>query len=401
MRRVFKTISSFCICVGCISCPGQSPSNAIDSMLRSIYDPRQPGAVVGILSAGKIVFLQPYGLRDLTSRNPVNVNTLFNIGSLTKQFTAYAMMALVHEKKLALTDTLETFFPDLPPEIGRHITIQQMLSHCSGLPDHYAFTDTNIVRHATDRDVLVALTRADSLLFIPGTHYRYSNTAYCLMGLLLEKLTGISYASLLRQTIFTPLHMTETSVIDLHQPLPTAASSYSRNKAGVFRELDADQSIFFSTEADGGIYTSMGDYLRWCRCLEQGCLDTAVIHAQWTAGTLVDSVNGLSYGFGWFIGAGPAAGSIYHTGLNGGFRSASYLLPAENYAVVIFSNRDDIDLEDIVMRINHLMHVVPEFFIKSLPLESFNHCWPIFAPCKETPSFLTSSNRSWIASVTD
>ena len=399
MQRILQTVFSLFICLGSFTCFGQSGSERIDSLLRSIYDPRQPGAVVGIVSEGKIFFLQHYGLRDLASKKPVQVNTLFNIGSLTKQFTAYAIMTLVNEKKLSLHDSLEKFFPDLRPAIGRHITIEQMLSHCSGLPDHYAFTDTNIVRHASDRDVLVALKRADTLLFTPGTHYRYSNTAYCLLGLLLEKITGLSYASVLQQTIFQPLHMTESSVIDLHHPLPSAAKSYTRNKAGVFSELDADQSIFFSTEADGGIYTSMSDYLRWCICLEQGCMNRNIVSQTWIPRTVVDSSKGLSYGFGWFLGSGP--GMVYHTGSNGGFRSVSYLLPAQEYAVAIFSNRDDIDLEDIVMRINHLMNVSPEIFIKSLPLESFNHCWPKFAPCKETPSFLTSSNRSWIASVTD
>ena len=147
------------------------------------------------------------------------------------------------------------------------IRISQLLNHSSGIPDHYGFTDTSKVKHATDKDVLAALQMADSLIFIPGTHYRYSNTAYCLLGMLIEKLSGISYATYLQQKIFGPLGIQDATVFQIDQPISNRVIGYELSTDGKFIQSDAEESIFFSTEADGGIYISMNNYMKWCRAL--------------------------------------------------------------------------------------------------------------------------------------
>jgi D-alanyl-D-alanine carboxypeptidase len=368
---------------------GQTTENRIDSLMESLYKPDAPGAVLAIQQHNKIIFKKEYGLANMTTGRSITADDNFNIGSLTKQFTAYGLLELYYKGKFSLTDSIGKFFKLQPPLSG--IQISQLLNHSSGLPDHYHFTDTNKIKHATDKDVLAAIQTADSLYFPSGTHYRYSNTAYCLLGLLIEKLSGLSYPAFLQTQIFGPLGIRDASVFRINLSIPHRVIGYDLAKDGKFIKSDAEESIFFSTEADGGIYISMNNYLKWCQAVESGIFSrTPSMRKAWQGQTLVDTLNNLWYGCGWFIHQ-PASGAkvIYHTGFNGGFRTAVFMIPSLDYCVSIFSNRSDIDLEDLISRINNILSIPDNSFIKSGPLESFIHSWPIFAPCKETSSFST------------
>jgi D-alanyl-D-alanine carboxypeptidase len=372
-----------------LKCFGQLPVNRIDSLMNSSYLPNAPGAVIAIQQHNKIVFEKGYGLADLVSGKPITADDNFNIGSLTKQFTAFALLELYDKGKLSLTDSIGKFFK-LPAAIAS-IRIIQLLSHSSGIPDHYALTDTNKVKHATDKDVLDAIRQAGPLYFSPGTHYRYSNTAYCLLGLLIEKLSATSYPVFLQQQIFAPLGIKDASVFNIHQHISNRVIGYDVSKDGKFVKSDAEESIFFSTEADGGIYISMNNYLKWCTAVESGEFSAGrAMRIAWQGQTSVDTLHALWYGCGWFIHQPPGfPKSVYHTGSNGGFRSVVFMIPSMDYCISIFSNRSDIDLEELVSRVNAILSIPDNSFIKSSPLESFIHHWPIFAPCKETSSYST------------
>jgi D-alanyl-D-alanine carboxypeptidase len=372
-----------------LNCFSQLPVNRIDSLMKSRYVPNAPGAVIAIQQHDKIVFEKGYGLVDFVTGKTITADDNFNIGSLTKQFTAFALLELYEQGKLSLTDTIGKFFT-LPAAIAS-IRIIQLLSHSSGIPDHYELTDTNKVKHATDKDVLDAIRRAGPLYFSPGTHYRYSNTAYCLLGLLIEKLSATTYPVFLQQQIFGPLGITGASVFNIHQHLPNRVTGYDVAKDGKFVKADAEESIFFSTEADGGIYISMNNYLKWCSALESGKFSASrAVRIAWHGQTCVDTLHALWYGCGWFIYQPPGfPKSVYHTGSNGGFRSVVFMIPSLDYCISIFSNRSDIDLEELVSRVNAILSVPDNSFIKSSPLESFIQHWPIFAPCKETSSYST------------
>jgi D-alanyl-D-alanine carboxypeptidase len=371
---------------------GQSDINRIDSLMKSLYQPTAPGAVIAIELHHNIIFKKGYGLADINSQRPITADDNFNIGSLTKQFTAYALLDLCYTGKLSLNDSIGKFFK-LPDPLST-IRISQLLSHSSGIPDHYNLTDTNKVKHATDKDVLTALQLADSLYFISGTHYRYSNTAYCLLGLLIEKLSGMTYPAFLQQQIFGPLGIRNATVFQINRHIPHRVTGYDLDKNGKFTRSDAGESIFFSTEADGGIYISMNNYMKWCEAIETGKLSTSkMIRYSWQGHTFVGTRQGLWYGCGWFIQQTNNKISpeiIYHTGFNGGFRTVVLMVPSQEYCISIFSNRSDIDLENLVSEINNILSVDDNSFIKSGPLESFIHSWPIFVPCKETRSFSTS-----------
>ncbi|HEY2648212.1 MAG TPA: serine hydrolase domain-containing protein [Puia sp.] len=367
----------------------QSAENQIDSLMNSYYRSDLPGAVIAIEQNNKSVFKKGYGKANLLTGYSITADDNFNIGSLTKQFTAFAVLELSDKGKFSKNDSIGKFLT-LPDPISS-IRIGQLLSHCSGIPDHYAFVDTSKVKHATDKDVLQALQKSDSLYFTPGTHYRYSNTAYCLLGMLIEKISGLSYPEYLQKNIFIPLGIKDASIFQYGHPISKRVTGYDHSADGKFIKSDADESVFFSTEADGGLYISMNNYVKWCRAIESGRFsNTPMIRNAWEGQTPVDSVKGLWYGNGWFIH--QSAGSekfIYHTGFNGGFRTVVFMIPSIDYCISIFSNRNDIDLEELVNRINQILAVTHNSFIKSGPLESFIHTWPIFAPCKKTSLFST------------
>ncbi len=377
-----------------VYCRGQSPFSQIDSLMNSHYKSTDPGAVIAITLNQVILFKKSYGLADLASGKPVSADDNFNIGSLTKQFTAFALLDLFYKGKCSLSDSIGKYFK-LPSRLSS-IRISQLLSHSSGVPDHYMFTDTFKVKHATDIDVLAAVQRADTPYFPSGTRYRYSNTAYCLLGMLIEKLSGLSYPDYLRKIIFGPLGIQDAAVFQYGKPIKARVTGYDLQSDGKFVRADADESVFFSTEADGGLYISMNNYLKWCAAIESGVFSvTPMIRKAWQGQTEIDTAQSLWYGCGWFVRQTMGSPkSVYHTGFNGGFRTVVFMIPSEDYCISIFSNRSGTDLEELVSSVNKILSVADNSFIKSGPLESFIHSWPNFAPCKETRSFSTSSIKN-------
>ncbi|MBS1947105.1 MAG: beta-lactamase family protein [Bacteroidetes bacterium] len=365
----------------CFSQPG---TKTIDSLLSSVYQSNAPGIAIAIRKNGKTIFERGYGLADMATKEKISPESNFNIGSLTKQFTAFSILQLASKKKLSLNDKIIKFFPGFNKHTGSSITVQELLTHSSGIIDHYAFVDTNMTKHATDKDVLDAVKNIDSTYFAPGTQYRYSNTAYCLLAMIIEKLSGMRYADYIKRHIFSPLGMNKSQVLQIGEPIANRVVGYDTSQNG-FKKLDADESIFFSTEGDGGIYTSVSDYLKWFSALQTGkLLSKEWIEKARSAEFTVDDKSRLSYGYGWFINDENGFKEVYHTGSNGGFRAISFSIPSKNYIMIILSNRTGLDLEDIVKKINKILRIGGKSYTKIDSLESFNNSSLIFAPCKET-----------------
>ncbi|HVM88572.1 MAG TPA: serine hydrolase domain-containing protein [Puia sp.] len=380
MKKIFLPL----VFLGLRFCFSQAEIKKIDSLLSGIYKNNEPGIAVAIQQNGKIIFEKNYGLANLETQEKISQSSNFNIGSLTKQFTAFSILQLASKDQLSLHDTIIKFFPYFNNKTGSAITIQELLTHSSGIIDHYALVDTNMIKHATDKDVLDAVKNTDSTYFTPGSAYRYSNTAYCLLAMIIEKLSGIPYADYIKKNIFIPLKMQHSEVLQIGKEINHRVVGYDTCGKN-FKRSDADNAIFFSTEGDGGIYTSVTDYLKWFDALQTGKL----IEKEWikkarSAQFPVDKKNKLSYGYGWFISEQNAYKEVYHTGSNGGFRAVSFSIPAKNYIIVILSNRTGVDLEEIVKEINKILRVAGKYYSKIDSLESFNNSSLIFAPCKET-----------------
>ena len=194
----------------------------------------------------------------------------------------------------------------------------------------------------------------------------------------------MSYNDYVKKNIFTRLSMKHSVVLDTRKPVANSAYGYTYDSSkNNFVRLDAAESVFFSTEGDGGIYTSAAEYAHWFRWLQQpGAANRRVTAAARAPQFSIDTLQQLSYGYGWFID-GKNGNAVYHTGANGGFRAMVFTLPSAGYMVVIFSNRTDIDLEKLVQQINDILHVTNNSFTKVEGFVSFIHSSPIFAPCKE------------------
>lgn len=365
----------------------QSPVKKIDALFKTYYKDNEPGAFVTVAAGNKIVFKKGYGIASTQTHEKITASTNFNIGSLTKQFTAFCIVQLAAKKQLSLQDKLIQYFPDFNPVTGKAITIQQLLTHSSGIIDHYNFIDTSVIKHATDTDVLQAVKNIDSSYFTPGSQYRYSNTAYCLLALVIEKVSGMSYHTYLKKNIFTPLSMHHAEVLQIGKPLFHPAIGYDYIVSSrQFTRLDANEAIFFSTEGDGGVYISGDDYHRWYQFLQHPpSASKEIVRQCLSAQYAVDTANKLSYGYGWFVSQKDAVKAVYHTGSNGGFRAIVFTKPAQHYCVSIFSNRTGIDLENLVQQINIILGVTNNSFTKLEALVSFMDSSPNFAPCKETP----------------
>jgi D-alanyl-D-alanine carboxypeptidase len=342
----------------------QKENNRIDSLMSSIYQKDKPGAAIAIVKNGKVVFRKGYGIADLNSKKPITPSTNFNICSMTKQFTAYGILQLQSRKKLSVDDRLTKYFPKFTPTIGSTVSIRNLLSHNSGIVDHYSYVDKKQFTEFWDKDVLTAIQSVDTVYFPCGTHYRYSNTAFCLLSLVIEQLSGKSYPEYMRTEVLGPLNMKQSDIIHPDFKIANRAFGYEFEK-GTFKISDAKESLFFSTMGDGGLYTSIDDYLKWILAIQQGKgLDPAIVHEAQSAHMAIDSARGLSYGYGWFVAGQGDAKVVYHPGSNGGFRTIVFTKPNEKYSVVIFSNRTGVDLEDLIRTINSINNIDDKAYVK-------------------------------------
>ncbi len=337
----------------CIQAQFQPQKNQIDSLLKSIYNDTLPGVSMEIIKDGSVIFNKSYGVADISSRQKLTALSNFNIASLTKQFTAMAILQLEEQHKLSLSDAISKYFPDMNKHVADMVTIRNMLTHSSGIIDHYEYADTKGVTHAHDIDVYNAIKNIDSLYFKPGNHFRYSNTAYCLLALIIEKVTGMPYHLYMKEKIFNAAGMMRTNVWNEKTTIPQMVTGYEFDSASNrYKVSGPGEHIFFSTEGDGGICTSVTDYAKWFTALQSGKIfSKAIVEKARSLQFIIDKEKSLGYGFGWFIDDNDGTKKVYHSGSNSGFRSFSFTIPASNYLVILFSNRDDIDLETLVQKI--------------------------------------------------
>jgi CubicO group peptidase (beta-lactamase class C family) len=337
--------------------PASTRLQQVDSLLGNLYANNAPGVSVAILQKGQPDFYKSYGLANIATGQPITRSSNFNIASLTKQFTAIGILQLKYAGKLTLDDKLSHWFPAMVKHIADNVTIKQLLTHTSGIVDHYAYTNTNGMRHAHNADVFEAIKNIDSTYFAPGTSFRYSNTAFCLLALIIEKASGQVYADYMQQHIFKPSGMLHTSIWAEDANTPNKVTGYDIDSATKkFIPSGAEEHIFFSTEGDGGIYTSIDDYLKWFAALQGGKIfNNAMVNEARSLHFTIDATTRTGYGYGWFVGAGTTPAKVYHSGSNGGYRTYSFTIPAQNFILLIFSNRSDIDLENVAKQISILL----------------------------------------------
>jgi CubicO group peptidase (beta-lactamase class C family) len=300
--------------------------------------PDVPGAAVVLIRDGRVVERAAFGAADLDAGTLCSTATNFRLASLTKQFTAMAVMLLAGRGKLGYDDPIARFFPGAPEAWGR-ITIRQLLTHTSGLVDYEDLIPPGTLRPLRDRDVLELVMGERRTYFVPGAAYRYSNSGYCLLALIVERAAGRRFAVFMHEAIFAPLGMRGTLAYEAGiSTVPNRAYGYSRAGSGWAR---TDQSLTSSTLGDGGVYSSVEDLALWDRALAEGRLlsGRALAEAFAPAVALPDGAG--AYGFGWYLGERRGERIAYHTGETVGFRTAILRYLDRALSAVVLCNRSD------------------------------------------------------------
>jgi CubicO group peptidase (beta-lactamase class C family) len=317
------------------------PETRIATLLADYQGNDRPGACVLARSRGDVVYERCFGMADLEAGQAAAPVTDFRLASLTKQFTATAILSLVQTGRLETSTTLRQVFPDFPP-YGEAITIHHLLTHTSGLIDYEDLMPENDTTQIRDAGVLALMMAQDSTYFPPGSAFRYSNSAYAVLAMAVERLSGRSFGTYLQETIFDPLGMMGTVA---HEEgltvVPNRAYGYSEQDDGSWRRTD--QSTTSAVLGDGGIYTSLTDMNRWLAVVEgrDTLLASEVFARAFEEATLTDG-RGTGYGYGWYLDAYRGRRRWRHSGSTVGFRNEVQRFPDEDLTVLFLSNRNEI-----------------------------------------------------------
>lgn len=335
------TIAATIALAGCHPAPRLQPpvpdlANAVDSIMSSYADPGGPGASVLIVHDGATVLTRSYGLADVEGHVETTAQTDYRLASLTKQFTATAIMLLKEDGRLRYDDPVDQYLPQLPAS-ARGLTIRMLLTHTSGLWAYEDFVPDSQTAQVHDADVPALIAHADSTYFPPGSAYRYSNTGYALLALIVERVSGKSFATFLRERIFAPLAMDGTVAYEQGiSNVPHRAFGYTVDSTGIRR---TDQSSTSAVLGDGGIYTSLHDLAKWDAALDAHSLVSAADQRQAWTSAITTGGNRVGYGFGWFVDSASDGPRLRHHGETMGFTNAILKIPARRLTIVILTNR--------------------------------------------------------------
>ena len=314
----------------------------VDSLFSAYSGSTVPGASVVVIADGRVVLRRAYGMAVLERRVAATPETDYRLASVSKQFTAMAVMLLAQDGKLRYDQPVRDFLPELPGAAGP-VTVRHLLNHTSGLVDYEDLVPESRTAQLDDRDVLGLLAATDSVYFPAGSQYRYSNSGYVLLGLIVARVSGLSFPEFLRTRMFQPLGMNATVAhVEGSDTVPRRAYGYSP-RGGMF--VQTDQSVTSATLGDGGIYTNVDDMQRWDEALYPGAtalvdaasLDLAATPPQLPAGAGAGATT--EYGFGWFVDIYRGEKRWRHTGETSGFRNAIQRFPRRRLTVIVLTNR--------------------------------------------------------------
>jgi CubicO group peptidase (beta-lactamase class C family) len=351
-------------------------SKQLNSILRKAVHPGQPGLAVLVKKDGHAVFERGYGLGRIGGHEPIAADTDFRLASVTKQFTAMAVMLLVHDGKLSYETTLIDIFPEFPA-YGKTITVRHLLTHTAGLPDYEDLMDKmekangklwSAEHQIQDDEVLSLLEKETRGKFAPGSSWAYSNSGYVVLGLIVARVSRVPYPEFLERRIFAPLQMRNTLAYQKgKKEIPHRAFGHSRQLGKLAL---TDQSSTSATLGDGGVYSNLEDLSRWDDALANHTLLSGAEmqpalapvkladgrEPHWPVEPDSDNLapgKPVSYGFGWFLDAYPGHPRMWHSGTTIGFRNIieRFTLDRDRLTIVILCNRADFDPAALALKI--------------------------------------------------
>jgi CubicO group peptidase (beta-lactamase class C family) len=347
MNRFFTiAITCFFITQGSLAGGAQNTSaDAVDNyVIAEMNKQRVPGLELGVYREGKVVRTQGYGLANIELNVPVKPESIFQSGSVGKQFTATAVMMLVEEGKVGLDDSIRKYFPEARAA-WQDVRIQNLLSHTSGLSEYESSDKVKPggpinLRADYTEDQLVKIIESFPMDFSPGSKWAYRNTNYVLLGVIIHKVTGEFYGDFLQDRIFKPLGMSSTRIINEADIIPNRSSGYQIVK-GQLKNQDWVSPTFNST-ADGALYFNALDLAKWDAALyTEKLLKRSSLDRMWTVFNLnEDKPNSAHYGFAWELNEINGHKVIEHAGAWQGFTTFIARYVDDKLTVVVLTNLD-------------------------------------------------------------
>lgn len=346
-------------------------ASKLDGLFNPLVEGNAPGFAVLIRVHGGTIFERGYGNRDLRTSQKVDSHTNFRLASFTKQFTAAAIMLLVHDHKLQYDQTLTQIFPDFPA-YGGTLTVRNLLTHTGGLPDYETLMNDSWtpLHQIRDVEVLDLLKRQTAGKFPPGTSWDYSNSGYVMLGLIVAKVSGEPFADFLRHRIFVPLQM-DSTVLFVNGVNNVANRAYGHSKRAEGFE-ETDQSSTSATQGDGGIYSNLEDLAKWDDGLEHHKLLSSAemrealtpvrltggLQPKWPLKPDDDNLapgKPVAYGYGWFLDPLDERPRMWHSGSTRGFSTVIERFMDNPVTVIVLANRTDVTAEKLALQIAALV----------------------------------------------
>lgn len=323
----------------------------IDSMMSFAAGKGLFNGVLCVAEKGNMVYHKSFGYANYDTKEPVSEHTLFNLCSVTKQFTAMGILMLMERGKLGLDDSLRQYFPELPYS---GVTLRHMLHHTSGLPDYMmqAMQHWDEDNEASNKEAIALLAaNRPPVLFQPGDKFQYCNTGYILLATVIEQVSGMSYADFLQQNMFDPLGMVQSKVyrtvfdeskqrgiaygyiLDMQQGKMVLPENDPRYRKQV--------NTLTGTYGDGGVFSSSSDMWKWENALKtEQLVKKSTMEAAFTSG-LLNNGQTAGYGFGWFVSRDAAGRKmVVHTGGWPGYRNAFIRYPDQDISILVLRNNE-------------------------------------------------------------
>ena len=307
----------------------------IDKMLSEQFKPGETGCAALVAKNGQIIYNKAFGMANLELNIPMQPDMVFRIGSITKQFTAVAILQLMEQGKLSLQDDITKFIPDYPTQ-AYTITIEHLLTHTSGIKSYTRISGYfKNVRMDMKPEEVIDLFKNQPMEFAPGTKWNYNNSGFFLLGYIIEKITGKTYAEYIQENFFTPLGMTCSCYGSDTKIIKNRASGYQQGNDG---PENSDYCSMTQPYSAGSIMSTVEDLFKWHQAVHSYKLvKKETIDKAFTEYKLANG-DGTGYGYGWFLSQLQGSPTIEHGGGIFGYLTSSIYLPEEDVFVALFSN---------------------------------------------------------------
>ena len=338
-----------CICLlFSVSSFAQPLEQQIDTYISTQYTSDTPGVSVLVAKNGKAIYSNAFGIANLETGLKADPKNVFEIGSITKQFTAVAILMLVEQGKLSVDDNITKYIPDYPTQ-GKTITVHHLLNHTSGIQSYTGMARfKTLARTDMTPTALIDTFKNEPMEFDPGTQFKYNNSGYILLGHIIEVISGTSYENFIQANIFDTVGMTNSYYGSMAKLIPNRARGYSETETGY---RNADYLSLTLPYAAGSIMSTTSDLLKWQNAISANTLIKRNTLENAINGSTLTSGEVISYGYGWIKGDLNGSATVEHSGGIFGYSSNGIYLPEEDVYVIGLTNCDCGNVGDIVSNV--------------------------------------------------